>query len=124
MCISGGASALPMAEAAENDPNNTVGQVITVGGSLTGGDIFNFTSENTANSTALRFYGENLDIPMTGSGVYTINGNGGIISHSLFASKSSCRAIVKMADFPIPLCPTNIRNGRFAVTLSCVLFLI
>ncbi len=47
-----------MAEAAENDPNNTVGQVITVGGSLTGGDIFNFTSENTANSTALRFYGE------------------------------------------------------------------
>ena len=57
----GGTSALPMAEAAENDPNNTVGQVITVGGSLTGGDIFNFTSENTANSTALRFYGENLD---------------------------------------------------------------
>ena len=47
----GGTSALPMAEAAENDPNNTVGQVITVGGSLTGGDIFNFTSENTANST-------------------------------------------------------------------------
>ena len=71
-----------MAEAAENDPNNTVGQVITVGGSLTGGDIFNFTSENTANSTALRFYGENLDIPMTGSGVYTINGNGGIISQA------------------------------------------
>ena len=29
----GGTSALPMAEAAENDPNNTVGQVITVGGS-------------------------------------------------------------------------------------------
>ena len=71
-----------MAEAAENDPNNTVGQVITVGGSLTGGYIFNFTSENTANSTALRFYGENLDIPMTGSGVYTINGNGGIISQA------------------------------------------
>ena len=78
----GGTSALPMAEAAENDPNNTVGQVITVGGSLTGGDIFNFTSENIANSTALRFYGENLDIPMTGSGVYTINGNGGIISQA------------------------------------------
>ena len=82
MYIWGGTSALPMAEAAENDPNNTVGQVITVGGSLTGGDIFNFTSENTANSTALRFYGENLDIPMTGSGVYTINGNGGIISQA------------------------------------------
>lgn len=50
--------------------------------------------------------------------------SGRIRIDSLFASKSSCRAIVKMADFPIPLCPTNIRNGRFAVTLSCVLFLI
>ena len=50
--------------------------------------------------------------------------SGRIRIDSLFASKSSCRAIVKIADFPIPLCPTNIRNGRFAVTLSCVLFLI
>ena len=56
----GGTSALPMAEAAENDPNNTVGQVITVGGSLTGGDIFNFTSENTANSTAMQIWQKSL----------------------------------------------------------------
>lgn len=78
----GGTSVLPTAGAAENAADNNVGQLITNGGSLTGGDVFNFTSESTANSTALRFYGENLDIPMTGSGVYTINGNGGIISQA------------------------------------------
>ena len=77
-----GNSVLPTAGAAENAADNNVGQLITNGGSLTGGDVFNFTSESTANSTALRFYGENLDIPMTGSGVYTINGNGGIISQA------------------------------------------
>lgn len=78
----GGTSALPMAEAAENAADNAVGQLITNGGSLNGGDIFNFTSESTINSAALRFYGENLDIPMTGSGVYTINANGGTISQA------------------------------------------
>ena len=76
----GGTFELPTTEAAENAADNTVGQLITNGGSLNGGDIFNFTSESTINSAALRFYGENLDIPMTGSGVYTINGNGGTIS--------------------------------------------
>ena len=77
MCISGGGtSELSTVDAAENDSANTVGQVITVGGSLTGGDIFNFTAESFANDTAVRFYGENLNIPMTGSGVYTVNGNG------------------------------------------------
>jgi len=59
----GGTFALPTAEAAENAADNTVGQLITNGGSLNGGDIFNFTSESTINSAALRFYGENLDIP-------------------------------------------------------------
>ena len=78
----GGTFVLLTAEATENAADNTVGQLITNGGSLNGGDIFNFTSESTANSTALRFYGENLDIPMTGSGVYTINGNGGTISQA------------------------------------------
>ena len=78
----GGTSALPMAEAAENAADNAVGQLITNGGSLNGGDIFNFTSESTINSAALRFYGENLNIPMTGSGVYTINANGGTISQA------------------------------------------
>lgn len=71
-----GISALPVAAAAENDPNNTVGQVITVGGSLTGGDIFNFTSTDSTNETAIRFYGEALDIPINGDGVYTVNGMG------------------------------------------------
>ena len=72
----GGTSALPTVEAAENAADNTVGQVITAGGSLTGGDIFNFTATSSTNDTAVRFYGENLNIPMTGSGVYTVNGNG------------------------------------------------
>ena len=48
----GGTSVLPTAGAAENAADNNVGQLITNGGSLTGGDVFNFTSESTANSTA------------------------------------------------------------------------
>ncbi|WP_298564516.1 autotransporter outer membrane beta-barrel domain-containing protein [uncultured Phascolarctobacterium sp.] len=71
----GGISALATVAAAENDPDNTVGKVITVGDSLSGGDVFNFKGSGS-NNTALRVYGENLNIPMTGSGVYTINGNG------------------------------------------------
>ncbi|WP_455654581.1 autotransporter family protein [Phascolarctobacterium sp.] len=77
MCISGGDFCVPVTEAAENDADNTVGKVITVDGSLTGGDIFNFTATGRGNETAVRFYGENLNIPMIGSGVYTVNGNGG-----------------------------------------------
>lgn len=77
MCISGGDFCVPVTEAAENDADNTVGKVITVDDSLTGGDIFNFTATSSTNYTAVRFYGENLNIPMIGSGVYTVNGNGG-----------------------------------------------
>lgn len=72
-----GGFCVPVTEAAENDADNTVGKVITVGDSLTGGDIFNFTATSSTNYTAVRFYGENLNIPMIGSGVYTVNGNGG-----------------------------------------------
>ena len=82
MYIWGGTSAFLTASAAENATDNNVGQLITNGGSLNGGDIFNFTSESTINSVALRFYGENLDIPLIGSGVYTVNGNGGTISQA------------------------------------------
>ena len=73
----GGTFELPTTEAAENAADNTVGQLITNGGSLVGGDIFNFNSDSYDNSTALRFFGDNLNIPMTGSGVYTVNGKAG-----------------------------------------------
>ena len=72
----GGTSALPMAEAAENATDNNVANVITSGGSVNGGDIFNFTSTDSKNCTAIRVYGEALDIPMNGDGVYTVNGMG------------------------------------------------
>ena len=77
MYIWGGTFELPTTEAAENAADNTVGQLITNGGSLVGGDIFNFNSDSYDNSTALRFFGDNLNIPMTGSGVYTVNGKAG-----------------------------------------------
>ncbi len=73
----GGTFELQTTEAAENAADNTVGQLITNGGSLVGGDIFNFNSDSYDNSTALRFFGDNLNIPMTGSGVYTVNGKAG-----------------------------------------------